>query len=468
MILNEHSLDEHYSTIDWLMDIARQKYSIDELEVYLVGESRFLIKEDPMSSLDTQIIKNDSLGLALRTIKNRRIGFASSDLLTQEEAEKTLVTALDHSRLLPFNKPLFTDTHQITFNLKDKKLMNTQEEELLDQLKQASAELNALQNITYSKGRISVSYSYKSILNLEGMKCEEEKTLFHARLMGVSSGELSIENGDEQYSNNYDIDFDQLVSNASNWINSTKTSHKKEISKDTSIFMTSEGLASLIEPFIVSLYGDYSHAMFMDNLENSSIASPLANLTDDPQCEFSPFKSLFDDEGTLREKLKIIDQGKFNSYIYDKTTAFTFDKETTAHSKKFHLELGGSTKPSLLDFKAYPRIGFSNLVLAPGKESFYERLQEIKDGIIIQHIGNTHSNNIAEGRFNGTIFRGSEVINGEIVNGIRGISWTGSVINLLKNIVWLSSERMFYNHPESATGFCFPFIEIKQKTNTID
>ena len=76
---------------------------------------------------------------------------------------------------------------------------------------------------------------------------------------------------------------------------------------------------------------------------------------------------VIDDEGTLREKLDIIDQGKLNSYIYDKTTPFTYEKETTAHSKRFHLALGWSTKPSLLACKAYPTIAFSNLLLAPGK-----------------------------------------------------------------------------------------------------
>ncbi|MCG3217872.1 MAG: hypothetical protein KAR35_02645 [Candidatus Heimdallarchaeota archaeon] len=472
MILEEHSLDEYYSTIDWLIDIARHKYSIDELEVYLVGESRFLIKEEPLSSLKTHLINNDSLGLALRTVKDQKLGFATTDLLSQEKVEKALVTALEHSRPLPFSKPLFTDSHQITINHKDKNLMMVQEEELLDQLKQASDELCALQSINYSKGRISVSYAHKSILNLEGMKCEEEKTLFHARIMGVntanSTGEMSIENGDEQYSNNYDIDFSQLTSNAIDWISSTKNSRKKEISEKTAIFLTSEGLASLLEPFLVSLYGDYSDKMFMDDLLNSSIASSLVNLSDDPQCNSSPFKSSFDNEGSLRDKLKVIDQGTLNSYIYDKITAFTHEKATTAHSKRFHLELGGSTKPSLLDYKAYPRIGFSNIVLAPGEQSFQERLYEVTDGIIIQHIGNTHSNNIAEGRFNGTVFRGSEVIDGEIVNGIRGLNWAGSVVNLLKNIVWLSSERKFYNHQESSTGFYLPFIEIKPKINTFD
>ncbi|MHA1911717.1 MAG: metallopeptidase TldD-related protein [Candidatus Kariarchaeaceae archaeon] len=469
MILHEYSLDKHYSTIDWLMDIARQKYSIDELEIYLIGESRFLIKEEPLSSLNCQLVKADSLGLAIRTVKNQKLGFATTDLLSQDKIEKTLLAALEHSRPLPFKRSLFTETHQTSFNLKDKKLMDVQVEELLEQLKQASDELNSHQDIKYSKGRVNISYSYKSILNLEGMKCEEEKTLYHARMMGVNTkGEMSIENGDEQYSNNYDIDFTQLTSKAIHWINSTKAAHKKDITKETSIFMTSEGMASLLEPFIVSLYGDYSNKMFMENLQNSQIASSLINLSDEPQCSFSPFKSSFDSEGSKRNKLKIVDQGTLNSFIYDKMTAFTNEKETTAHSKRFHLELGGSTKPSFLDYKAYPRIGFSNLVLKPGEETLYERLQDVKDGIIIQHLGNTHSNNIAEGNFNGTVFRGSEVIDGEIVNGVTGLNWAGSVINLLKNIVWLSSDRKFYNHPESSTGFYLPFIEIQQKTNTFD
>lgn len=466
MVLSEFRKDEHYSLIDWLLSLARKKYSIDELEVYLIGESSYLIKDDPLS---TQTFQNDTVGLALRTIKDNKIGFSVTDQLSEEKAEAALNNALSHSRTLPFKDTLFSENHHLSLDLKDKKLMDIEAEELQEQLNKTALELDAEKTISYSKGRISAEYHFKAIFNLEEMKCEEERTIFHAQIMGVNtSEEMSIENGDEQYSNKYNIDFNELKQNAINWINSTRASRKNNFSEETKVFLTSEGLASLLEPFVVSLYGDYSNKMFMNNLIGNKVGSPEVTLTDDPLCNFSPQKSSFDAEGTERKPIKIIEEGVLRAYIYDKMTALMQGTTTTAHSKRFHLELGGSTKPSFKNYKAYPRMGFSNLTLSKGNESFQERLEEVKEGVLIQHLGNTHSNNISEGRFNGTVFRGSEIKNGEITNGIRGINWSGTVINLFKEIIWLSSERKYYNHKESSTGFYLPYVEINPNKTSLN
>jgi len=147
-------------------------------------------------------------------------------------------------------------------------------------------------------------------------------------------------------------------------------------------------------------------------------ASPIGNrlgqpvfgeklwLWDDATIAYRPESRPCDDEGIPSQRTPLIQQGSVTNFLYDLQTAALAHTQSTANGSR---NRGGLPTPSPSAF-----------VIAPGKTSFNEMVNDIKEGLVIEQLMGATQGNILGGDFSGNVLLGYKVESGKIVKGLKG------------------------------------------------
>lgn len=175
------------------------------------------------------------------------------------------------------------------------------------------------------------------------------------------------------------------------------------------------------------------------------IASEKFTLIDDPLLKRSPVSRTFDDQGVPTRKKAIIENGELKTYLYDLKTARIDNRKSTGNALKIR------------SYKDPTSISYFNLVLGNSGISFEDMVKAIERGLVIIALDGLHSGaNPISGDFS-LGARGFLIENGRIAGGVEGITVSGNILNVLKNIVETGNDAKF-----SMTGmtgfFSFAFL----------
>ncbi len=143
----------------------------------------------------------------------------------------------------------------------------------------------------------------------------------------------------------------------------------------------------------------------------------------------------FDDEGTPTQDLTLIAKGRLLEFYSDRTTAKAMGKTST----------GNGFRPSL---GHYPTPGLVNLTLEPGTEDWYNLVQKLDNGMIIDQILGGGPD--ISGDFSVNLDLGYRVKNGEIIGRVKDTMVAGNVYTALKQVIALGNDLNtsgFYRTP---------------------
>ena len=183
-----------------------------------------------------------------------------------------------------------------------------------------------------------------------------------------------------------------------------------------------------------------------DKLENS-IASEIVNLVEDPMLPEGVNNRTFDDEGTLVNKKKLIENGVLKLFLYNQEEAEKAGKQTT----------GNGFKKS---YKGKPEIGVTNLKLEGQNKSREDLIGEMKDGLYITHCDGMFAGaDVVSGDF-ALISKGYIVENGQMTGGVNQITVAGNFYDMLREIKAIGND---YQVSLAGTGaFVAPSVYIKE------
>ena len=183
-----------------------------------------------------------------------------------------------------------------------------------------------------------------------------------------------------------------------------------------------------------------------DKLEKS-IASEIVNLVEDPMLPEGVNNRTFDDEGTLVNKKKLIENGVLKLFLYNQEEAEKAGKQTT----------GNGFKKS---YKGKPEIGVTNLKLEGQNKSREDLIGEMKDGLYITHCDGMFAGaDVVSGDF-ALISKGYIVENGQMTGGVNQITVAGNFYDMLREIKAIGND---YQVSLAGTGaFVAPSVYIKE------
>ncbi len=151
-----------------------------------------------------------------------------------------------------------------------------------------------------------------------------------------------------------------------------------------------------------------------------AIFDPRVELVDDGVHPRMLGSSPYDDEGLPRRRNVLIGDGVLRSFVHDLKTSHATGQDPT----------GNGERPGVL---GQPGPGFSNVFIRPGKRPEKELLRSIDYGLYVEGVIGMGQGNTISGAFSNTVNLAYIVKRGEIVGRVKDVSIAGNAYEVLKD-----------------------------------
>jgi PmbA protein len=181
--------------------------------------------------------------------------------------------------------------------------------------------------------------------------------------------------------------------------------------------------------------------------EGQIVASPLVTLVDDPFHPENPEPINFDAEGCPTHKKNLIENGVFQTLLYNMKTAAVAGKKTTGNASKAGYDAPVGIRP----FTMY---------LAGGDMSEEELLKKAEGGVYINSLGGLHAGaNPISGDFS-LQSSGFLIRDGKKADFVKSFTVAGNFYDVLKNIT-LTASNMTLPSAMGMTNFGSPTVLVE-------
>jgi len=383
-----------------------------------------------------QVHTNQATSVALRVIKDGRLGYATA---TGEDRPEELVrNALETAAF--GMKAEFTFPEATSFpsvEIADDAVMQVPMPDMVSLGEEMIAAVTDFKDGIICDASITRGTMTMKIMNSSGGMAEYCKTFFGIDIEGtVIEGTDMLFVGESESSCH-------PVKNTK-WVIDTVRRQLERASRKASVptkimpvIFTSNSIISLIMPLLAATSGKtvLEGASPLGDKLGKTVLDTGFSLYDNPLLAFRPGSRPCDDEGVPSQVTPLIENGIVKNFYYDLQTAARARTKSTGNGAR-----GRGSLPS-------PSI--SQPVIAPGKTNFDDMLADIKEGLIIEQLMGADQGNLLGGDFSGNVLLGYKVENGKIVGRVKDTMVSGNVYHLLKEIAGIGSE------PAWVSGFLY-------------
>lgn len=181
--------------------------------------------------------------------------------------------------------------------------------------------------------------------------------------------------------------------------------------------------------------------------EGEVIAAPCVTITDDPFCKFSPMMMPFDAEGSPTYTKNVVEKGELKTLLYNLKTAALAGRQTTGNAAKAGYDAPIGLKPFTMYF-------------APGAVSEEELLEKAGQGVYIHDLQGLHAGaSPVTGDFS-LQSAGFMIEDGKLGRPVKSFTVAGNFYGLLKNITALADNLEIPN-ATGKTAFGGPSILVE-------
>lgn len=423
----------------------------NEAEAYLVKGKMFYVS---FEANDIKLAKSEiSDGIGVRVFKNKGLGFASVNTLSQEKILEAVGNAVRLASLTPRDEAnSLPSTSGPLLQIKDIYDPNAKNVGITEVLDYASTLLKTAINydkrILVDSGVFAGSIGENAVVNSKGIKVTEKGSSFDYGIFGMAQdkGEVSCFQ--------YEFDTTRKISEI-NVMNVAVTFAEKVLkSLGAKKGETFKGPIFLEPEVFGDFLGVIIGAVSANNVQkkmsrwigqlNQKVTSDSLTIEDNGLLPGGAASSAFDREGVTRKPLKIIDNGILTSYLYNTYTANKEQKQSTGHA------VGGA--------RSIPAVGPSNILVYPGKKSQADLIKEIKKGLYVTRL--SVQPNPFSGDFSGVVKGGFIIEDGELKRPVIETMIAGNIFALLNQISGLSTER------KKISSFLIPYCRIEDVSIT--
>lgn len=407
--------------------------------------------ENPVSFENNQLKSlesNQSKGIAVRLIKNNKIGSASS---TDPDALNSLVvSAIESSEFGPdatfeltrerLDESGNTINHNSTTDIPLETLVE-RGTSVIDSLKTFHKDL-------LISGGFDLGSGETIYLNSNGVHGKKTKSIYStsfSTLLVQEEDFLGIYDGK---SNLQDFPDEKEISK--------KILEKLNHSKNVISIETKKYNIVFTPRAVANLFGDILAVILNGKVVQQKI-SPLVDKIGkelfDKKLSFTEDPSIgtkatpFDDEGIKTTKKALIQNGTVNSFYFDLSSGSKCTPKNPSTGNGFKGSLSATPSPNL-----------TSLVINSGKVSYQDLISNMKEGILIDQVLGAGQSNTLAGEFNVGIDLGFKIKDGKIQGRIKNCMIAGNIFELLKNVSEISKEQ------EWTGSTLFPYFMIENMT----
>jgi len=373
------------------------------------------------------------LGMGLRVIKGKSLGFASVNNLNEASFGELCEKALELARANLTDKFLIIPEPAAITPLKglfDRRLENLPLKETIGLAKlMLRAAKDYDKRVTIDSGTVSVSAGEKAVYNSLGVGAVERSTTIYAMIFGMARDRKEVSCFDYQTDGSRrlaGVEFEKTGKRlAENVVRSLGAKPARSFKGQVILSPYAAGDVFLYP--LISAVNAQNVQKGMSALAGKigeRIASGKLSIYDDGILRDGLATSAFDREGQPHKKLKIVDKGRLKTYLHNSYTAARDGVKTTGNAS-------GS-------YRSTPSISPTNIVISPGQATKSELIKSVKEGLLVTRFsGNT---NPVSGVFSGTVKGGFYIRNGRIVHPVTNTMIAGNVFDAITNIKGISKK----------------------------
>jgi len=410
----------------------------DQYEIFFQHQTS--TKIDAKNQRTDSLSRSEDVGIAIRLVKDRRLGFSFTTSLDKEALNRAIESAFEIATFMPddefvglnsfgtFVYPHIDhfDTSGVAISLAQKIALA---KELEAQCRKADSRITQVRASTLTE-----TISKIALIDSHGECIDYQQTLYTANISCKAE-----EAGDSQMGSDFDfshflekLNIQQLATSAAKFATELLQAKTAPTLICPAVFRNSV-VADLIE-FLSSSFSaeqiDKGRSILAKKL-GQSVFSEKFTLIDDGLLAGGYATSPFDAEGTPSKKTILVDGGFMTHMLCD-----------GYYARKHGKPLTGSAIRSL---KSPPSIGFSNLYLQGGKRTPEQLIQEIPHGILITDLLGVHTANPITGDFS-LGASGILIAKGVLTQPVRGFAVAGNVLEIFKRITHLGNDLRFYGN----------------------
>lgn len=412
------------------------KLKPDHYEIYF--ERRTSTKIDSKNLEIDSLSRSEDVGLAIRLIKNQRMGFSFTTSLEDVAIQKAVETAYEVAKHMPadpfvslhsFDKSVYPHVDQ--FDQQGLDVPLTQKIEMAKSLeshcRKADKRITGVRQASLSENCYEVQMVdsngepilYKSTAFVASVSCKAE-----------ADGDSQM-GGDFAFSHELDaLPLETVGKLAAQWATELLGSKSAPTLKCPALLRNAV-VAELIE-FLSSSFSaeqlDKGRSMLAGKV-GEPVFSEHITLIDDGLMNGGMGTAPFDGEGIPSRKNLLVNRGFISGLLYN-----------LYYSNKAGVE---PTSSSSRGIKSPPSIEFSNLYLQKGKKSFDTLVKEIQKGILITDLMGVHTANPVTGDFS-LGASGILIEKGQLTTPVRGFAVAGNVLDLFRKVIDVSNDLRFF------------------------
>jgi PmbA protein len=391
-------------------------------------------------------------GVCFRCISGGKMGYASTEELSAEQAQSIVSRALENAAYLESDEAVFLGEGGQTYLPVEPAIYPKPEtSRLIDTALTAQKTLYSLSN-TVADGSTTRAFTMRgalAIYNSRGLDLSYVNQLSGITISamiqtdGERVSDAQIRLGDLEK-----IDYREQSQKAI--VEATAKLGGK--TPDTGIYpvvFSPKAMASLLETFspVFSAERTQKGLSALAGKEGERIGAECLTIVDDPMHPENLFRRNFDSEGSPAYSKNVIENGILTTLLHNLKTANTAGMKTTGNAAK----AGYAGTVSVQPYTMY---------IAPGTATEKELLERAGNGVYIDFLTGLHAGaNAVTGDFS-LQSGGYRIENGCLTERISAFTVAGNFYDLLKKILYVA-ENMILPSPVGKTTFGAPSVLVE-------
>jgi PmbA protein len=432
--------------VEKILKLAKQV--AEEAEVYEVST------EETSTGFEANRLKNISsrqgTSVALRLIKNGRIGFAVSNHVdNSEELVRMAEEVSQFGAQAAFQLPELQPHNDVA--VFDK---NVEKVSLREMVKLGEGIISKVTSHTpdlIMEGRIGKSVTTVNILNSRGVKLTYSKSIASLMMEGNR-----VKGTDMLFVEELEVSCQPIQSGetvASSLIEQLDNSREIASIRTGSmpVIFTPKAIGSALLFALAQAFNGrvvLQGASPVGHRIGQQVFDKKFNLCDDATIAFRPASRPFDDEGTPSQCTCLVEEGAVARFFYDLQTAGLAKTRSTGNGSRM---MGGLPAPFI-----------TALVIGKGSVPYKDLLQDIKEGLVVDMLMGAEQGNTLGGDFSGNVLLGYKVENGKLVGRVKDTMVSGNIYEALKDIT-LSKETRWVGGMLRTPSIFFPKLSVSTK-----
>ncbi len=416
------------------MDIlSKLKSQVDQVEVVHVQSESTTVSFEANRLKSSQV--EQSQGLAVRVVKDGRLGFAaSSDQSAADKLVRNVLESAAYGDRVPIHFPEPQPAPEVaTFDRTIAELPMPRlveiGQETIDPILQV--EPDARLNVTLERG-----VQHFSLHNQAGtdVAFQHSPLSIYCEISRVKGDDVLIM-FDVVGTTLWEEDYLAFVRRT---VEKLKLAQKSAAIRSgrMPVLFAPTGARVLALPLVLGLNGKnvYTHTSPLEGKIGEKLFDCKITAFDDPTLDGRPSSAPYDDEGVARRRNVLVERGVPKGFFYDLKTAAQAGVEPTGNGSR---SLFRPPVPS-----------WTNFGLQAGETPLAEMIASIDDGLLVEDPLGVGQGNVLSGAFSNALGLAFKIEGGEIVGRVKDVSIAGNIYDLLQEVAAVSRETewVHYNY----------------------